>query len=133
MSCPQARDTISGKRPAGGHFSVHHSNLVNVCPTSPSARTLVAKVVGLTATLGAGMPLGKEGPFVHIASIVATLAGAAAIGLVVLHLCGLTNLLLGSLAGSRGAVSAPPGYLEGAFSVAMVGLGLNALKVAKRI
>ena len=78
MSCPQARDTISGKRPAGGHFSVHHSNLVNVCPTSPSARTLVAKVVGLTATLGAGMPLGKEGPFVHIASIVATLAGAAA-------------------------------------------------------
>ncbi|CAG0923819.1 unnamed protein product [Notodromas monacha] len=38
-------------------------------------RTLVAKVVGLTATLGAGMPLGKEGPFVHIASIVATLLG----------------------------------------------------------
>ena len=33
----------------------------------------MAKVVGLTATLGAGMPLGKEGPFVHIASIVATL------------------------------------------------------------
>ncbi|XP_063220427.1 chloride channel protein 2 isoform X2 [Bacillus rossius redtenbacheri] len=36
-------------------------------------RTLVAKVVGLTATLGSGMPLGKEGPLVHIASIVATL------------------------------------------------------------
>merc|ERR1719167_248330 len=36
-------------------------------------RTLVAKIVGLTATLGSGMPLGKEGPFVHIASIVATL------------------------------------------------------------
>jgi chloride channel 2 len=36
-------------------------------------RTLVAKVVGLTATLGSGMPLGKEGPFVHIASIVAQL------------------------------------------------------------
>ncbi|KAL0275800.1 UNVERIFIED_CONTAM: hypothetical protein PYX00_003544 [Menopon gallinae] len=36
-------------------------------------RTLVAKVVGLTATLGSGMPLGKEGPFVHIASISATL------------------------------------------------------------
>jgi chloride channel 2 len=36
-------------------------------------RTLVAKMVGLTATLGSGMPLGKEGPFVHIASIVATL------------------------------------------------------------
>lgn len=36
-------------------------------------RTLVAKVVGLTATLGSGMPLGKEGPFVHIASITAQL------------------------------------------------------------
>ncbi|XP_018021412.1 chloride channel protein 2 [Hyalella azteca] len=36
-------------------------------------RTLVAKVVGLTATLGSGLPLGKEGPFVHIASIVAAL------------------------------------------------------------
>jgi biotin transport system substrate-specific component len=30
------------------------------------------------------------------------LAGAAAIGLVVLHLCGITNLLLGSLAGRWG-------------------------------
>ncbi len=37
-----------------------------------SAKTLVAKALGLTATLGSGMPLGKEGPFVHIASIVAT-------------------------------------------------------------
>ncbi|XP_057658260.1 chloride channel protein 2-like [Diorhabda carinulata] len=36
-------------------------------------RTLVAKIVGLTATLGSGMILGKEGPFVHIASIIATL------------------------------------------------------------
>ncbi|XP_075233204.1 chloride channel protein 2 isoform X2 [Lycorma delicatula] len=36
-------------------------------------RTLVAKVIGLTASLGSGLPLGKEGPFVHIASIVATL------------------------------------------------------------
>ncbi len=36
-------------------------------------KTLVAKIVGLTATLGSGMPLGKEGPFVHIASIVARL------------------------------------------------------------
>uniref|UniRef100_A0A1I8P550 Uncharacterized protein n=1 Tax=Stomoxys calcitrans TaxID=35570 RepID=A0A1I8P550_STOCA len=36
-------------------------------------KTLVAKIVGLTATLGSGMPLGKEGPFVHIASIVAQL------------------------------------------------------------
>lgn len=38
-----------------------------------TGRTLIAKIVGLTATLGSGMPLGKEGPFVHIASIVATL------------------------------------------------------------
>ncbi|KAF7493069.1 Chloride channel protein 2 [Sarcoptes scabiei] len=36
-------------------------------------RTLVAKVIGLTCTLGSGLPLGKEGPFVHVASIVATL------------------------------------------------------------
>jgi len=36
-------------------------------------RTLIAKTVGLIATLGSGMPLGKEGPFVHIACIVATL------------------------------------------------------------
>ncbi|KAL7305148.1 hypothetical protein TKK_0002546 [Trichogramma kaykai] len=36
-------------------------------------RTLIAKVIGLTATLGSGLPVGKEGPFVHIASIVATL------------------------------------------------------------
>ena len=38
-----------------------------------SGKTLLAKMVGLTATLGSGMPLGKEGPFVHIASIMATL------------------------------------------------------------
>ena len=36
-------------------------------------RTLMAKIIGLTATLGSGLPIGKEGPFVHIASIVATL------------------------------------------------------------
>ncbi|XP_058462740.1 chloride channel protein 2-like [Malaya genurostris] len=35
--------------------------------------TLVAKVVGLMVTLGAGMPLGKEGPFVHISSILSEL------------------------------------------------------------
>ncbi|XP_018409307.1 PREDICTED: chloride channel protein 1 [Nanorana parkeri] len=34
-------------------------------------KAFVAKVVGLTASLGSGMPLGKEGPFVHIASICA--------------------------------------------------------------
>nr|CAH0108618.1 unnamed protein product [Daphnia galeata] len=36
-------------------------------------RTGIAKIVALTAVLGSGMPLGKEGPLVHIASIVATL------------------------------------------------------------
>lgn len=36
-------------------------------------KTLVAKCFGLTASLGAGMPLGKEGPFVHIASIYSVL------------------------------------------------------------
>ncbi|XP_046643133.1 chloride channel protein 2-like [Daphnia pulicaria] len=35
--------------------------------------TLIAKTVGLTAALGSGMPLGKEGPLVHIGSIVGTL------------------------------------------------------------
>lgn len=36
-------------------------------------RMLVAKVVGMIATLGSGMPLGKEGPFVHIGAITAQL------------------------------------------------------------
>uniref|UniRef100_A0AAY4A3P1 Chloride channel protein n=1 Tax=Denticeps clupeoides TaxID=299321 RepID=A0AAY4A3P1_9TELE len=34
-------------------------------------KAFIAKVIGLTAALGSGMPLGKEGPFVHIASICA--------------------------------------------------------------
>ncbi|XP_051920974.1 chloride channel protein 1 isoform X2 [Hippocampus zosterae] len=34
-------------------------------------KAFVAKVIGLTAGLGSGMPVGKEGPFVHIASICA--------------------------------------------------------------
>ncbi|XP_052072147.1 chloride channel protein 2-like isoform X2 [Mytilus californianus] len=38
-------------------------------------KTLIAKVVGLCASLGSTLTLGKEGPFVHIASIVATLLG----------------------------------------------------------
>ena len=30
------------------------------------------QVIGLTCTLGSGLPLGKEGPFVHISSLIAT-------------------------------------------------------------
>ncbi|XP_028393845.1 chloride channel protein 2-like isoform X2 [Dendronephthya gigantea] len=40
-----------------------------------SIPTLIAKVVGLTASLGSGIPIGKEGPFVHIACIVARALG----------------------------------------------------------
>ncbi|KAM6304814.1 chloride channel protein 2 [Aegotheles albertisi] len=36
-------------------------------------KTFMAKVIGLTCSLGSGMPLGKEGPFVHIASMCAAL------------------------------------------------------------
>ncbi|KAI1727306.1 voltage gated chloride channel domain-containing protein [Ditylenchus destructor] len=36
-------------------------------------RTLLAKMVGLTLSLGSGMPIGKEGPFVHVASVVGNL------------------------------------------------------------
>jgi len=36
-------------------------------------RVLVAKMIGLTSSLGSRLPIGKEGPFVHIASICATL------------------------------------------------------------
>eukprot|EP00730_Choanoeca_flexa_P001429 TRINITY_DN10630_c0_g1_i1.p1 TRINITY_DN10630_c0_g1~~TRINITY_DN10630_c0_g1_i1.p1 ORF type:complete len:751 (+),score=112.75 TRINITY_DN10630_c0_g1_i1:118-2370(+) len=35
-----------------------------------SLKTLAAKVLGLTFAEGSGLPIGKEGPFVHIASIV---------------------------------------------------------------
>ncbi|KAG8581770.1 hypothetical protein GDO81_007796 [Engystomops pustulosus] len=36
-------------------------------------KTFIAKVIGLTCALGSGMPLGKEGPFVHVASMCAAL------------------------------------------------------------
>ncbi|KAK3105413.1 hypothetical protein FSP39_024702 [Pinctada imbricata] len=38
-------------------------------------KALISKVVGLCSSLGSTLPIGKEGPFVHIASIVATLLG----------------------------------------------------------
>ncbi|KAL6733311.1 hypothetical protein Aduo_003965 [Ancylostoma duodenale] len=40
-------------------------------------KTLIAKIVGLTLTLGSGMPVGKEGPFVHMGAIVASLLNKA--------------------------------------------------------
>ncbi|XP_066968591.1 chloride channel protein 2-like isoform X2 [Macrobrachium rosenbergii] len=36
-------------------------------------KTLVAKMVSLAAVIGSGLPLGKEGPVMHMASIVATM------------------------------------------------------------
>lgn len=36
-----------------------------------SFRTLIAKIIGLSCAIGAGMVIGKEGPFVHTASIIA--------------------------------------------------------------
>uniref|UniRef100_A0AAY5KJH1 Chloride channel 2c n=1 Tax=Esox lucius TaxID=8010 RepID=A0AAY5KJH1_ESOLU len=38
-----------------------------------TCKTFVAKVVSLTSALGSGMPLGKEGPFVHIACLCAAM------------------------------------------------------------
>ncbi|KAH7641939.1 chloride channel protein 2-like [Dermatophagoides farinae] len=38
-----------------------------------SFRTLVAKLIGLACILGSGLPFGKEGPFVHTCSMVATI------------------------------------------------------------
>lgn len=35
-------------------------------------RTLIAKMIGLTLAIGGGLPIGKEGPFVHMGAIVAT-------------------------------------------------------------
>ncbi|ESO07524.1 hypothetical protein HELRODRAFT_131097, partial [Helobdella robusta] len=35
--------------------------------------TLLAKVIGLSTAVGSGLPIGKEGPFVHVASISAFL------------------------------------------------------------
>uniref|UniRef100_A0A0N5AGE0 Chloride channel protein n=1 Tax=Syphacia muris TaxID=451379 RepID=A0A0N5AGE0_9BILA len=36
-------------------------------------RTMIAKMVGLTLALGSGLPVGKEGPFVHMGAAVASL------------------------------------------------------------
>jgi len=38
-----------------------------------SPRTFISKFVGMTLACGCGLPIGKEGPFVHLASIIAEL------------------------------------------------------------
>lgn len=40
-------------------------------------KVLIAKWVGITSTIGSGMPLGKEGPLIHISSIIMTKMGKA--------------------------------------------------------
>ena len=46
-----------------------------VLPEYLSIRIFGAKVIGLTSTLGSGMPLGKLGPFVHICCSIAAFMG----------------------------------------------------------
>uniref|UniRef100_A0A3B4ZPU6 Chloride channel protein 2 n=1 Tax=Stegastes partitus TaxID=144197 RepID=A0A3B4ZPU6_9TELE len=61
-------------------------------------KTFVAKVIGLTCALGSGMPLGKEGPFVHVASLCAALLSKfmAALfgGIYMMHLHHFLNTVL---------------------------------------
>ncbi|CAI4226401.1 unnamed protein product [Auanema sp. JU1783] len=45
-----------------------------------SFRTLISKMSSLTLSLGSGLPMGKEGPFVHIASIVANILSRCSSG-----------------------------------------------------
>ncbi|GMT17040.1 hypothetical protein PFISCL1PPCAC_8337, partial [Pristionchus fissidentatus] len=42
-----------------------------------SLKTLLAKMVGLVFSIGGGLPVGKEGPFVHMGAIVAALLSKA--------------------------------------------------------
>ncbi|PAV86995.1 hypothetical protein WR25_12720 isoform D [Diploscapter pachys] len=42
-------------------------------PNYLTLKTLVAKMLGLTLAIGGGLPIGKEGPFVHVGAIVSTL------------------------------------------------------------
>nr|XP_058929451.1 chloride channel protein 1 isoform X5 [Kogia breviceps] len=55
-------------------------------------KAFVAKVVALTAGLGSGIPVGKEGPFVHIASIC-----AAVLSKFMSVLCGMYETVPGQL------------------------------------
>ncbi|VDN01710.1 unnamed protein product [Thelazia callipaeda] len=44
-------------------------------------RTLVSKLIGLMLAIGSGFPIGKEGPFVHMGSVVAHLMRRLVIGI----------------------------------------------------
>ena len=52
------------------HLITPHHDL-----SSASIKIFWAKVIGLTASLGSGMPLGKLGPFVHICCSIAACLG----------------------------------------------------------
>merc|ERR1712166_291298 len=54
---PRMKAVLSGADPKG----------------SLSFQCLAAKVIGLTCALGSGLPIGKEGPFVHIGTCIASL------------------------------------------------------------
>ncbi|TKC50376.1 hypothetical protein EI555_014289, partial [Monodon monoceros] len=84
-------------------------------------KAFVAKVVALTAGLGSGIPVGKEGPFVHIASIC-----AAVLSKFMSVLCGVYEVRLrrqkelGLCALAGGTV---PGQLDLLVSACAVGVG----------
>ena len=60
-----ARATLAAHFAHRARRTAHRSSQVYL-----SRRTLVTKVVGLVLALGAGLPLGKEGPFVHISACI---------------------------------------------------------------
>uniref|UniRef100_A0A8C1XTZ8 Chloride channel, voltage-sensitive 2a n=1 Tax=Cyprinus carpio TaxID=7962 RepID=A0A8C1XTZ8_CYPCA len=73
-------------------------------------KTFVAKVIGLTCALGSGMPLGKEGPFVHVASLCAALLSKfmALFGGIYLVRCRNTEMLSAACAVGVGCCFAAP-------------------------
>uniref|UniRef100_A0A8C2EMS4 Chloride channel, voltage-sensitive 2a n=1 Tax=Cyprinus carpio TaxID=7962 RepID=A0A8C2EMS4_CYPCA len=73
-------------------------------------KTFVAKVIGLTCALGSGMPLGKEGPFVHVASLCAALLSKfmALFGGIYMVRCRNTEMLSAACAVGVGCCFAAP-------------------------
>ena len=58
-------------RPADPTAGAPTRSAAHACvPWLGQARTLLVKVIGLMLVLGSGLPLGKEGPFVHISCCV---------------------------------------------------------------